>query len=178
MVRKERNSCFSHGVNWKQQMCYQSLCKTKERLRNHVITFPFFPFFFYKTKNNTPSHLFHFLLCVVLDNDVVVVVVVCGSFRLLDCCECSTQLGQSVRQSVRNASPSLRWWIFSHQPWVLRRWQRTDWGRRVSLSFSGPCWVSSASSFSAERINRGNRAYELLLPPQCYFYQQHYTNTV
>lgn len=52
MVRKEKkNSCFSHNVNWKQQVCYQSLCKTETELHNHVIAFPFFfPFFFTKQK--------------------------------------------------------------------------------------------------------------------------------
>lgn len=69
-------------------------------------------------------------------------------------CEDGRQLGGLVMRSVRNASLSLRWWILSHQPWVLHRWQRKGWGRWASLSSSGRGWESSTSSFSAESMEK------------------------
>lgn len=67
-------------------------------------------------------------------------------------------------RSLRSASPSLRWWIFSHRPWVWRRWRRRGWGRRSSPSSSGPCWESSASSFSADGKEAPAGRYLLIAP--------------
>ena len=58
--------------------CVIKVCAKQKQTTNHVIFLFFLPFFVLQNKNNTPSHLFHFLFCVVVDNDVVVVVVCCS----------------------------------------------------------------------------------------------------
>lgn len=122
----ENNTVLSRVVQKKKQT-------TSSRRLSH--------FFFFFTKQQKPSsHLFRFLLP-------------CNEgWPPLIGQRAARRLGSGG--TTRNASPSLRWWIFSRRPWVWRRWQRRGWGRRVSPSFSGLCWESSASLFSVGRTKR------------------------